>query len=454
SSPSLPALVAQYQMEDEWRLTVAGDLIFASNGAAGLSLFRFTGLTGTLLDVPYFSQIDPSWIEEVYDSADTLSLECEIFGGPNLGACGCAVTSAAMLLKYYGVDKSPDGFPTTPSILNNWLDENNGYNSFGGVMWPSIASYALQANANFGTQKIKFVGFGQSNDYLTLENDLMRGKPVILEEPHHFIVAKGIQENSYTINDPRWIDRLSLQSYGGGFLGMRRFEETQTDLSTLYISASTPTELFLIDSLGRRVGKDPNTGVIYFEIPNSYYGVESVIVDTSFDPPPSSVGNGIVTLFVINPTAGEFSLNAYEAGDDTQFSIAGYDRNGEISVQELLPGSSGDYEVSYSPEPGGQIEVAKEVEIDVKPRSEDNVIHSIKHGILPVAILTTPDFDAGNVDVLTIKAGSGQTTPFPICLSGETNGDIPIKGCDKITIEKKGRPDLDIIEILKFLTSF
>jgi len=316
---------------------------------------------------------------------------------------------------------------------------------------------------------------------------LMRGKPVILEEPHHFIVAKGIQENSYTINDPRWIDRLSLQSYGGGFLGMRRFEETQTDLSTLYISASTPTELFLIDSLGRRVGKDPNTGVIYFEIPNSYYGVESVIVDTSFDPPPSSVGNGIVTLFVINPTAGEFSLNAYEAGDDTQFSIAGYDRNGEISVQELLPGSSGDYEVSYSPEPGGQIEVAKEVEIDVKPRSEDNVIHSIKHGILPVAILTTPDFDAGNVDVLTIKAGSGQTTPFPkkalkidvdkdgdrdflilfrikdlslletdteICLSGETNGDIPIKGCDKITIEKKGRPDLDIIEILKFLTSF
>ena len=194
-----------------------------------------------------------------------------------------------------------------------------------------------------------------------------------------------------------------------------------------------------------------------------------------------------MTLFVINPTAGVFSLNAYEAGDDTQFSIAGYDRNGEISVQELLPGSSGDYEVSYSPEPGGQIEVAKEVEIDVKPRSEDNVIHSIKHGILPVAILTTPDFDAGNVDVLTIKAGSGQTTPFPkkalkidvdkdgdrdflilfrikdlslletdteICLSGETNGDIPIKGCDKITIEKKGRPDLDIIEILKFLTSF
>ncbi len=57
SSPSLPALVAQYQMEDEWRLTVAGDLIFASNGAGGLSIFRFTGLAPAaptpFLDLPW-----------------------------------------------------------------------------------------------------------------------------------------------------------------------------------------------------------------------------------------------------------------------------------------------------------------------------------------------------------------------------------------------------------------
>jgi len=57
SNPSEPSFVAEYQMESEWRLTVRGDLILASNGSAGLSIFRFTGLAPAaptpFLDLPW-----------------------------------------------------------------------------------------------------------------------------------------------------------------------------------------------------------------------------------------------------------------------------------------------------------------------------------------------------------------------------------------------------------------
>src|SRR3989338_5941616 len=80
-------------------------------------------LEGQFSTVPYFSQIDPTWGSQEYDSGNTLDLWC----GSTLAQCGCAVTSAAMLLKYYGVDKSPTGESTDPGTLNNWLKANRGY---------------------------------------------------------------------------------------------------------------------------------------------------------------------------------------------------------------------------------------------------------------------------------------------------------------------------------------
>lgn len=57
SNPADPRFVAQYQMENEWRLTISGDLILASNAPAGLSIFRFSGLAPSaptpFLDLPW-----------------------------------------------------------------------------------------------------------------------------------------------------------------------------------------------------------------------------------------------------------------------------------------------------------------------------------------------------------------------------------------------------------------
>jgi hypothetical protein len=47
--------------------------------------------------------------------------------------------------------------------------------------------------------------------------------------------------------------------------------------------------------------------------------------------------------------------------------------------------------------------VVIEVEIDIKPGSDPNCINPNGHGVIPVAILTTTDFDAATVDPFTVQ---------------------------------------------------
>jgi len=233
------------------------------------------------------------------------------------------------------------------------------------------------------------------------------------------------------------------------------------------------------------VGRDPNTGIVYSEIPDSFYGVESVVLDTSFDPPPTTEDKGVVTLYVINPIQDDFLLTPYSPEDEAQFSVASYDRNGEISDFEFPEGSQGEYEVVYSPEPGSTFEVIRKVEIDVKPRDGKNIIYSITSGILPIAVLTTPDFDATQIDVRLVNVGQGQATSLfrktlkidvdrdrdkdmlmffkmadigfnqgdtQLCLEGKLSSGEIFKGCDSIQISERPRPDFDILYLLRLIS--
>ena len=44
-----------------------------------------------------------------------------------------------------------------------------------------------------------------------------------------------------------------------------------------------------------------------------------------------------------------------------------------------------------------------EVDIDIKPGSDPNSINLKSKGVVPVAVLTTPDFDAATVDPATVE---------------------------------------------------
>ena len=76
----------------------------------------------------------------------------------------------------------------------------------------------------------------------------------------------------------------------------------------------------------------------------------------------------------------------------------------------------------------GDVEPAVvDVAIDIKPGSGPNAINVRSQGKIPVAILTTEDFDANTVDVSTVQFGPGAAQPVSYALeniNGDTDWDL------------------------------
>ena len=162
-----------------------------------------------LLNIPTLYQNGESW------STDKLGYN----KNPkfNLGNYGCAVTSTAMVLNYYGIS-------TDPGKLNQWLIDHNGFDkqTLGDINWWAVPSISNINGVNLVTLNnndiIKFMDDKKPqpadldviNSYL--KSYLKQGYPVIAKvyylqfKDFHRIVIKGynIDQNgvTYYINDP------------------------------------------------------------------------------------------------------------------------------------------------------------------------------------------------------------------------------------------------------------
>ena len=120
------------------------------------------------------------------------------------------------------------------------------------------------------------------------------------------------------------------------------------------------------------------------------------------------------------------------------------------------------------------------VDIDVKPKSDKNIIYSTSYGILPLAVKTDANFNADNINANSIKLGLGQATPLfkrkflidydkdgdkdailffkikdikikpgdeELCLIGETTEGMKFKDCDKIQVYIPKRPRAFEVEL-------
>ncbi|MEO8207156.1 MAG: C39 family peptidase [Chthoniobacterales bacterium] len=133
-----------------------------------------------VIPVPQFFQGDPRWSEDLLGPT------------PNtLGAEGCAISSAAMVLASYGAD-------VDPSRLNSFAIENNGYTEQGWLYWEVAALYpphlAEKAYEDFPS-------------YFLIDWNLLHGNPVIvrLRYPNgitHFVVIVGKSGWDYLIRNP------------------------------------------------------------------------------------------------------------------------------------------------------------------------------------------------------------------------------------------------------------
>jgi hypothetical protein len=133
-----------------------------------------------LHDVPHFAQADRRWAN------DRL--------GPtrgSLGAEGCAVASAAMVLASYGADLDP-------GRLNKFLQQNGGFTARGWLYWEKASEYPPVVAEH---------AYEDDPSHFLIDWNLWRGNPVIvrLRFPDgitHFVVIVGKQGHEYLVRDP------------------------------------------------------------------------------------------------------------------------------------------------------------------------------------------------------------------------------------------------------------
>jgi len=133
-----------------------------------------------VLPVPRFAQTDSRWSDALLGSTSA-----------SLGAEGCAVSSAAMVLSYYGVD-------VNPGWLNEFLSTHNGYTERGWLYWEKAADFFPGAARHV---------YEDLPSYYLIDSNLRRGNPVIvrIERPNgamHFVVIIGKEGFDYLIQDP------------------------------------------------------------------------------------------------------------------------------------------------------------------------------------------------------------------------------------------------------------
>jgi len=96
------------------------------------------------LPISHLSQRDPSWKNNIYDNSNLFNPP----GWQEIEDWGCALTSATMILDYYGFDKGPDGQTTDPATMNQYMINHNGFDNNGGVIWNFFPFYAIKSLVN------------------------------------------------------------------------------------------------------------------------------------------------------------------------------------------------------------------------------------------------------------------------------------------------------------------
>lgn len=298
----------------------------ASSGGDPVSETYFDNIVVTHLDatpsaslnVPLFKQTANPWGDDEYDAASLWSP-----GSQTIGDWGCAMTSAAMVLAYHSISFLPDGTVLDPGSLNSWLkDQPDGYVGSGLVNWLAISRLSKLAkdsgfNPGFAGDALEYSRI-DGEDKPQLTTDIEEGRPDILEEPGHFIVAKGINGDTFDINDPLY-DRLTLNDgYSNTFSSMGRYIPSQTDLSYLMLVVNQGVDISLVDSSGNPVGDQ------FIQQPLNN--------DTSGAP----AGPPVKIVYLPNPGSSDFvaTLSASSNGPYNLQTLL-YDENGNVKINQF-----------------------------------------------------------------------------------------------------------------------
>ena len=137
--------------------------------------------------VPHYSQGDTAWGNEILGSSASIRSK------------GCAITSVAMILKYYGRD-------VTPKTMDEYLDDNSGY-SGDSVIWSTAFKCSESADLKFGGRQVVTSGFKEVLDQRIADNKPTLARVDYADDANatynHFVVIVGRHKDGhYIMNDP------------------------------------------------------------------------------------------------------------------------------------------------------------------------------------------------------------------------------------------------------------
>ncbi|MCL5113740.1 MAG: C39 family peptidase [Patescibacteria group bacterium] len=280
----------------------------------GIYIYGLANNQSLDLSVPLLKQTSSQWGSQIYDSANLWSPS-----NPTINSWGCALTSAAMVFRYYGLNKLPDETSLDPGTLNTWLkNQNDGYIGNGLVNWLALARLSKLAKSTNGISLFDALEYTRiaTSDDTVLTADINNKIPDILEEPGHFIVAKGINGQTFNINDP-FYDRTTLNDgYLNTFLSLGKYSPSNTDLS--YIMLVT----------------DPNINISLKDLNNNLQGEQFIQSPLVNDTDASQKSGPPIKIFYfkkpINGTYQVILTSANTQAYDIKTYL--YDKDGQVKI--------------------------------------------------------------------------------------------------------------------------
>lgn len=361
------------------------------------------------LPVPSLKQTSSPWNTDIYDSANEWIPPTTY---QTISDWGCALTSAVMVLQYHGITTmphDPSHTPLDPRSLNNWLkSQPDGYaldpqgNKTGNVNWLAVSRLTRLAglnpsdNPDFHYHALMYKPVHSANTAL-LTTDLSNNIPDILEEPGHFVVATGTQNGTYTINDPYYNNRPTLNDgYNNTFSSLGRFIPSLTDLSYIFLVAPTNVTVSIKDGQNNQI----SDSFIQQPLEN----------DTN---PGQFNGSPIQEVYAATPSAGIYHVDV-SGSSSTPFTIQAYlyDINGNVKLATLsgniTPPAHSDFVINFNKQDVRQ-SVVQTITFDttindVKYYQNNNeVAFGIGQALIALLQSAQKDTAKGNTTVAKIK---------------------------------------------------
>ncbi len=355
---------------------------------------------------------------------------------------------------------SNPGEDTSISPDGNFLVLTNGANSVFPISVVEIATQMQISTINLSGANHNSVDVCSDGSVLATSFDthtLYRGtidgggiitdteETLAIPEPNNVSCAPGAQAgvvvsridtiSSFTIPGLEVVDTRALSA-----LGLAAVFNPAGD--RVYVRTETTVDVFTFDSATGALGTAPLFTIPGVPVTDSFFGMEQIGIHPNgtklYVPTPAGDGE----LLVFDPNTGEYLTTITDLAIVHPTGVC------------FAPGG-----------PGGL-----QVDIDIKPGGNPNIINLRSKGVVPVVVFTTDDFDASQVDTL-LNLTFAEASPVHcsmadvdedgdvdlIChfkvqeldldsssteatLEGQTTDDppVPFTGTDTVTIKERG----------------